>query len=40
VIFVYIFVEGGAEGDVTPDAGNPFINAAFDLKPTLNMLEV
>ena len=35
VIFIHIFVERGAEGDVTPDAGNPFINTTFDLKATL-----
>jgi hypothetical protein len=34
VIFIDILVEGGAEGDVTPDAGNPFIDAAFNLKET------
>jgi len=32
VIFIDILVKGGAKGDVTPDAGNPFVDATFDLK--------
>jgi hypothetical protein len=32
VIFVYILVECGAKWDVSPDAGNPFVDAAFNLK--------
>ena len=32
MIFVYILVEGSAEWDVSLDAGNPFVDAAFDLK--------
>jgi hypothetical protein len=32
VIFIDIFVEGGAKRDVVPDAGNPFVDATFDLE--------
>jgi hypothetical protein len=32
VIFIDVLVEGGAEGDVGPDAGDPFVDATFNLK--------
>jgi hypothetical protein len=34
VILVYIFVEGGTEWNISPDAGNPFVDAAFNLNRT------
>ena len=32
VIFIDIFVEGGAKRNVASDAGNPIINATFNLR--------
>ena len=32
VIFVDIFVEGGAKRNVASDTGNPFVNATFNLQ--------
>ena len=32
VIFVDIFVEGGAKRDVASNAGNPFVDATFNLR--------
>lgn len=34
MIFIDVLVESDAEGDVGPDAGNPFINTTFNLKAT------
>jgi hypothetical protein len=36
VVFIYVFVEGCAKWDVHPDSGNPFVDAAFDLKPIVS----
>ena len=34
MIFIHMLVEGGAKGNVGPDAGNPFVDATFNLKVT------
>ena len=35
VIFIHIFVQGTAKGDIGPDAGNPLVDATFNLQATL-----
>ena len=35
VIFIHVFVEGAAEGDIRPDARNPFVDTTLNLKAIL-----